>query len=65
MQLGLRAILLVVAIILFIVAAISKGNNAFNFEMFGLVCIAGALLVEELGVGGGRISAGGRRNPGN
>jgi hypothetical protein len=61
MQLGLRAILLVVAIILFIVAAISKGDTAFNFLTLGLACVAGALLVEELGVGG-RISTGGRRD---
>jgi hypothetical protein len=61
MQLGLRAILLVVAIILFIVAAISNGDNAFNFLTLGLACVAGALVVEELGVGGvGRNTGGGR-----
>lgn len=61
MQLGLRAILLVVAIILFIVAAISNGDNAFNFLTLGLACVAGALVVEELGVGGvGRNAGGGR-----
>jgi len=59
MQLGLRAILLVVAIILFIVAAITNGDNSFNFLTFGLACVAAALLVEELGVGGaGRLSGG-------
>lgn len=58
MQLGLRAILLVVAIILFIVAAISNGDTAFTL---GLACVAGALVVEELGVGG-RISTGSRRD---
>jgi hypothetical protein len=62
MQLGLRAILLVVAIILFVIAAISNGDTAFNFLVLGLACVAGALVVEELGVGGaGRFSAGGRR----
>jgi hypothetical protein len=62
MQLGLRAILLVVAIILFIVAAISNGDNAFNFLTLGLACVAGALVVEELGVGGvGRNAGSGRR----
>jgi hypothetical protein len=58
--LGLRAILLVVAIILLIVAAVSNGDTAFNFLAVGLACVAAALVVEELGVGG-RISAGGRR----
>ena len=62
MQLGLRAILLVVAIILFIVAAISNGDNEFNFLMLGLACVAGALLVEELGVGGAGGLSGGRRD---
>ena len=61
MQLGLRAILLVVAIILFIVAAISNGDAEFNFLTLGLACVARALLVEELGVGG-RISSRGRRD---
>ena len=64
MQLSLRAILLVVAIILFVVAAISSGDNAFNFLAIGLACVAGALVVEELGVAGpGRVS-GGRRSDG-
>jgi hypothetical protein len=62
MQLGLRAILLVIAIILFIVAAASNGDTAFNFLAIGLACVAAALVVDELGVGGaGRISGGGRR----
>lgn len=62
MQLGLRAILLVVAIILFIVAAITDAD-ASNFLVLGLACLAGALLVEELGVGGaGRFSGGRRRD---
>ena len=61
MQLGLRAILLVVAIILFIVAAITNGDNAFNFLTLGLACVAGALVVEELGLAGtGRVSGGSR-----
>lgn len=62
MQLGLRAILLVVAIVLFIVAAISNGDTAFNCLTLGLACVAAAFVVEELGLGGpGRMSAGGRR----
>ena len=61
MQLGLRAVLLVVAIILFIIAAISNGDTAFNFLMLGLACLAGGLVVEELGVGGAGRFSGGRR----
>ncbi|MDX6481516.1 MAG: hypothetical protein QOG85_2026 [Gaiellaceae bacterium] len=61
MQLGLRAILLVVAIILFIIAAISD-TDAFNFLVFGLACLAGALLVEELGVGAAGRFSGTRRS---
>lgn len=61
MQLGLRAILLVVAIILFIIAAISNdGETAFDFLAIGLACVAGALVVDEFGMGG-RLS-GGRRS---
>ena len=62
MQLGLRAILLVVAIILFVVAAITNGENAFDFLVLGLACVAGALVVEELGVGGPGTFSGGRRS---
>jgi hypothetical protein len=62
MQLGLRAILLVVAIILFIVAAVTNGDNMFDFLALGLACIAGALVVEELGVGGAGRLSGGRRS---
>jgi hypothetical protein len=49
MTLGLRGILLIVAIVLFVVAAISDGDTAFNVLCIGLACLAGALLVEELG----------------
>ncbi len=49
MTLGLRGILLIVAIVLFVVAALSDGETAFNVLCLGLACLAGALLVEELG----------------
>jgi hypothetical protein len=62
MQLGLRAILLVVAIIFFIIAALTNGETAFNFLVLGLACLGGALLVEELGVGGAGRFSGGRRS---
>jgi hypothetical protein len=61
MQLGLRAILLVIAIVLFLVAAFTNGGNAFDFLVVGLACLAAALVVEELGVGGvGRTTRGSR-----
>jgi hypothetical protein len=49
MTLGLRGILLLVAIILFIVAAITDGETAFNLLCIGLACVAGGLLAEEVG----------------
>jgi hypothetical protein len=63
MQLGLRAILLVAAIILFIVAAISNDDTAKDVLAIGLACVAGAFLVDDLGLSGtgGRMS-GGRRD---
>jgi hypothetical protein len=62
MQLGLRAILLVATIILFVVAAITNGENAFDFLVLGLACVAGAFVVEEVGVGGAGRFTGGRRS---
>ncbi len=53
MTLGLRGILLLVAIVLFIVAAVSNGDTAFNCLCIGLAFTAGALLAEELGGGFG------------
>jgi hypothetical protein len=41
--------------------AISNGDTAFNFLVLGLACVAGALVVEELGVGGAGRFSGGRR----
>jgi hypothetical protein len=54
MQLGLRSLLLLVAVILFIVAAISNGDTAFDLVAIGLACVAGALLVadREILIGG-------------
>ena len=57
MTLGLRGILLLVAIVLFVVAAISNGDTAFNLLCIGLACVAGALLSEELGGIGLRFGA--------
>ena len=49
MTFGIRGILLVVAVILFLVAVISD-DNAFDFLGLGLAAFAGAFLVEELPV---------------
>jgi len=62
MTLGLRGILLIVAIVLFVVAAISDGETAFNVLCIGLACLAGALLVEELGGIGVRFGTPGARS---
>jgi hypothetical protein len=53
MKLGLRTVLLLVATILFIVAAFSS-TKELDLIAFGLACTAGALLVEELGLDRGR-----------
>jgi hypothetical protein len=53
MRLGLRAILLLVAVILFVVAALSNGDTEFNLLCIGLACTAGAFLADDLNLGGG------------
>jgi hypothetical protein len=50
-KLGLRQLLLIAAVILFVIAALSNGSNQFDLLAFGLACTAAALVVEELGVG--------------
>lgn len=57
MTLGLRSLLLVVAIVLFLVATVS--DNWSDLVALGLAAFAGALLVGELGVTG--LKLGGRR----
>jgi sorbitol-specific phosphotransferase system component IIBC len=49
MNLGLRAILLIVAIIFFIIAIFSD-THAGDWLAAGLAVMAGAFVVEELGV---------------
>lgn len=49
MRLGLRAILLIVAILLFVLAVILD-ENQFDLVALGLAALAGALLVGELGL---------------
>jgi len=48
MAVGLRALLLIVAVILFLIAIGS--NDWAKLVAIGLACTAGALLVEELGL---------------
>ena len=50
MNLGLRSILLIVAIILFVLAAVMDTNGG-DLLAFGLACLATAFVVDELGVG--------------
>ena len=59
MTLGLRALLLIVAIILFVVAVFA--NDWPDWIAWGLAALAAALLVEEIGVQGIRLEGGGRR----
>ena len=49
MNLGLRAILLIVAIILFVLAALTDASA--DLLAFGLACLAAAFVVDELGIG--------------
>jgi peptidoglycan/LPS O-acetylase OafA/YrhL len=47
-MIGLRAILLLVAVILFVVAAL--GDSSEDWISWGLACLAGAFLVGEAGL---------------
>jgi hypothetical protein len=60
MNLGLRAILLGVAILLFVIAVFSDSSYA-DLIAWGLAATAAALLVEEVGLGR-NLNLGGRRN---
>ena len=56
MNLGLRALLLIAAVMLFVFAALSDSNFS-DLLAWGLACLAGALLVGETGfarIGGRR-----------
>jgi hypothetical protein len=53
-RIGLRQILLIAAVVLFVVSALSTGNS-FDLLAYGLACLAGALLIGELGLGKGRM----------
>ena len=49
MRFGLRAILLIVAIVMFVLAVILD-ENAFDLMALGLAALAGSLLVDDLGL---------------
>jgi hypothetical protein len=50
MNVGLRTLLLIVAVVLFVLAALTDSNGA-DLLAFGLACLAGAFVVDELGIG--------------
>jgi hypothetical protein len=50
MNLGLRSILLIIAIILFVLAAVMDANGG-DLLAFELACLSAAFVVYELGVG--------------
>jgi hypothetical protein len=50
----LRQILLIAAVVLFVIAAISNSSNSLDLLAIGLACLAGALVVDELGLGRAR-----------
>jgi hypothetical protein len=59
MNLGIRGLLLIVAVIFYVIAIFSDVHWP-DFIAIGLACTAGALLAEELGITG-RIGAPTRR----
>ena len=62
MTFGLKAILLLVAIILFIVAVFSDLHE-LDLIAVGLAFLAAAFIVEEAGVAGTRLGGGRRTSP--
>ena len=55
MRIGLRQILLIAAVVLFVIAAVTNSSNSLDYLAFGLACLAGALVVDELGFGRRRL----------
>jgi hypothetical protein len=63
MRLGLRSVLLIVAVVLLVLAAIVN-DNAFDLLALGIAAFAGAFLVDDLGLGNARfVTRGKNRNP--
>jgi hypothetical protein len=54
-RIGLRQILLIAAVVLFVIAAIANSGNSSDYLAIGLACLAGALVVDELGFGRRRL----------
>jgi uncharacterized membrane protein YgdD (TMEM256/DUF423 family) len=54
-RIGLRQILLIAAVVLFVIAAITDSSSSFDYLAIGLACFAGALVVDELGFGRRRL----------
>ena len=59
MNLGLRGLLLIVAIVLFVISVFSD-THALDLLGLGLACVAAAFVVDELGLAT-RIGVGNRR----
>jgi hypothetical protein len=57
---GLRTILLLAAVVLFILSVVASDGNLGGL---GLACFAGAFLVDELGYAGMRFGPDRRRTP--
>jgi hypothetical protein len=53
-RIGLRQILLIAAVVLFVIEAITD-SSSFDYLAIGLACLAGALVVDELGFGRRRL----------
>ena len=53
MRIGLRQILLIAAVVLFVLSAIQTSNSA-DLLAYGLACLAAAFVVDELGLGARR-----------
>jgi hypothetical protein len=61
--LGLRALLLILAVVLFVIAVVSEESYP-DLLAGGLACVAAALLIDEVGLGKWRFSPRGRRTLG-
>jgi hypothetical protein len=61
MRLGLRTLLLALAVVLFIVSALTE-ENRFDFMAFGLAVFAGSFVIEDV-VGGFNTTANTKPNP--
>lgn len=49
MNIGLRSLLLVASVVLFVITIFQNGTNQLHWLAAGLACSAGAVLVREMG----------------